>query len=75
MSQSLKLGFVNGETRLSKFRIAPNQQLLIGKAKTNDIVIDNSHVSGQHAQLLMDGTGVLHIVDVGSTNGTYVNGQ
>ncbi|MDC1203718.1 FHA domain-containing protein [Crocinitomicaceae bacterium] len=75
MSQSLKLGIVNGETRLSKFRIAPNQQLLIGKAKTNDIVIDNSHVSGQHAQLLMDGTGVLHIVDVGSTNGTYVNGQ
>ena len=75
MSQSLKLGIVNGETRLSKFRIAPNQQLLIGKAKTNDIVIDNSHVSGQHAQLLMDETGVLHIVDVGSTNGTYVNGQ
>ena len=75
MSQSLKLGIVNGETRLSKFRIAPNQQLLIGKAKTNDIVIDHSHVSGQHAQLLMDETGVLHIVDVGSTNGTYVNGQ
>lgn len=45
----------------------------IGKAPTNDIVIDNEFVSRSHATLKIDG-GKVFIIDNGSTNGTQVNG-
>ena len=46
----------------------------IGRRPYNDVVIDNLAVSGEHAVVQMaDGRAVLE--DLGSTNGTYVNGQ
>jgi hypothetical protein len=46
----------------------------IGRRPYNDIVIDHLSTSGKHAALhLADGQAVLE--DLGSTNGTYVNGQ
>ncbi len=46
----------------------------IGRRPYNDVVIDNLAVSGEHAVIQMvDGRAVLE--DLGSTNGTYVNGQ
>ena len=46
----------------------------IGRRPHNDIVIDNLAVSGEHAVLhLVNGRATLE--DVGSTNGTYVNGK
>ena len=46
----------------------------IGKAPTNDIVIDNEFVSRSHATLQIDGSKVF-IIDNNSTNGTTVNGM
>jgi len=46
----------------------------IGRRPYNDIVIDNLAVSGEHAVIsLTNGRATLE--DVGSTNGTYVNGK
>lgn len=45
----------------------------IGKAPTNDIVINSDFVSRSHATLKIDGSKVF-IIDNGSTNGTQVNG-
>lgn len=46
----------------------------LGRRPYNDIVIDNLAVSGEHAVLhLADGQVTLE--DLGSTNGTYVNGK
>ncbi len=46
----------------------------IGRRPYNDLVIDNLAVSGEHGAVQMvDGRAVLE--DLGSTNGTYVNGQ
>ena len=46
----------------------------IGRRPYNDVVIDNLAVSGEHAVVQMvDGRAVLE--DLGSTNGTYVNGK
>ena len=47
----------------------------IGRAGDNDVVINQPVVSGHHAEVTMNGPGVFSIVDVGSTNGTYVNGN
>lgn len=45
----------------------------IGRAAANDLVLDSGRVSRFHAVLSLDGPTV-SITDLGSRNGTYVNG-
>ncbi len=48
--------------------------LRIGRSKEgNDLVIESPYVSRQHAKILLQGANAL-IQDLGSTNGTWVNG-
>jgi pSer/pThr/pTyr-binding forkhead associated (FHA) protein len=46
----------------------------IGKNAQNDLVIDDGYTSGYHAQLISDASGAWTLVDMTSTNGTFVNG-
>jgi ABC transport system ATP-binding/permease protein len=48
--------------------------LKMGRAKSNDVILDDPNVSGQHARLTWGRDG-WQVEDVGSTNGTVVNGQ
>jgi pSer/pThr/pTyr-binding forkhead associated (FHA) protein len=61
-------GVVQGEYELNKERIT------IGRKPENDIPIDNLAVSGKHALIItiLDDS---FLEDLGSTNGTYVNGK
>jgi pSer/pThr/pTyr-binding forkhead associated (FHA) protein len=61
-------GVVQGEYELAKERIT------IGRKPENDIPIDNLAVSGKHALVItiLDDS---FLEDLGSTNGTYVNGK
>jgi predicted component of type VI protein secretion system len=52
--------------------LKPNNNL--GAEPGNDLVLHDTLVSGQHARLRWDGTG-WWLEDLGSTNGTLVNGQ
>ena len=45
----------------------------IGRANDSDIVIDESSVSKRHALLSRQPEGVV-LIDLGSTNGSFVNG-
>jgi hypothetical protein len=47
--------------------------ITIGRLPECDIVLDDTKVSRRHAEVRRDGVGVL-VVDLGSTNGTQVNG-
>lgn len=47
---------------------------MIGAAPTNDLVIADGFASGHHAQIGMDAQGNCWIADLGSTNGTFING-
>lgn len=49
--------------------------LHIGRATTNDIVIADTTVSRQHAQLMIDDIGQVTLIDLSSSNGTFVNGR
>ncbi|MFZ6815434.1 FHA domain-containing protein [Undibacterium sp. Rencai35W] len=49
-------------------------RLTIGRRPTNDIPIDHLTISGQHAVIDTTSTGSF-VLDLGSTNGTMVNGQ
>jgi pSer/pThr/pTyr-binding forkhead associated (FHA) protein len=48
--------------------------LTFGRKPNNDIVLSDSYISGRHAEITTDNTGT-YLTDVGSTNGTVVNGQ
>jgi len=47
----------------------------IGRHPTNDVVINRSFISGSHAEILRADDGELTIQDLGSSNGTFVNGE
>jgi len=47
---------------------------VLGRRPYNDIVLDNLTVSGEHAVLQLSGNEV-HLEDLNSTNGTYMNGK
>jgi hypothetical protein len=49
-------------------------ELTIGRRSTNDIILPSDGVSGTHARLLVTGR-TLTLVDLGSTNGTFVAGE
>ena len=61
-------GVVQGEYELNQ------ERLTIGRKPDNDIQIDNLAVSGKHALVItiLDDS---FLEDLGSTNGTYVNGK
>jgi FHA domain len=45
----------------------------LGRKPGNDIVLDTMVVSGQHCAFDLVGVADVYLVDLGSTNGTYVN--
>jgi hypothetical protein len=49
--------------------------LTIGRDPLSDILINNPEVSRQHALLKRTVTGDYYIQDLGSTNGTYIDGK
>lgn len=62
-------GVVIKEVPLTKERTS------IGRRPYNDIVIDHLAVSGEHAVILLSADGSAEVEDMGSTNGTFVDGQ
>ena len=50
-------------------------RILIGRETSNDIILNDLNVSRQHAQIAFEPQGVWVVTDLGSTNGTLVNGM
>jgi Protein of unknown function (DUF3662)/FHA domain len=66
---------VLGEDDTPRERISITRTpISIGRLSTNDVVLADANVSRRHAELRGDG-GVWTLVDLGSTNGTLVNGK
>ncbi|MFF1443210.1 FHA domain-containing protein [Streptomyces sp. NPDC058295] len=55
-------------------RPLPSRTVRIGRAADNDLVVDDLVVSRRHAELRALPDGAHEIVDLGSHNGTYLNG-
>ena len=52
-----------------------NDRTTLGRKRHNDIVLDSLVVSGDHCVFEMQGIADVSVEDLGSTNGTYINGQ
>jgi hypothetical protein len=70
----LALKFISGRYQGGEVVLPPEGELVIGRASELDLVLAEDMVSRKHAKLAArDGT--VTITDLGSTNGTFVNGE
>ncbi len=74
-SDKLRLGFVSDGKLLVKFAFVQGQasEVVVGRSSSAQVCINNNVVSSQHAQLIYDANGNLHIIDMNSSNGTFLN--
>src|SRR5580704_16348223 len=68
------LRFISGKYQGGEFPIATDKQILIGRSSDLDMVLVEDMVSRKHARISMQGDQIW-IEDLGSTNGTFVNGE
>ncbi|HZO15840.1 MAG TPA: FHA domain-containing protein, partial [Polyangiaceae bacterium] len=66
----IRLEVIDGKSQGRIFTLAENV-CFVGRAPANDVVLDDSHVSGRHARIVQ-GLQAATIEDLGSTNGTAV---
>src|SRR5690606_21434598 len=57
-----------------EFPLAEGTAVVVGRSSDLDMVLVEEMVSRRHAHIEMRG-GVVHVEDLGSTNGTFVNGE
>lgn len=60
-----RFGKVKERSKLSKFPVR------IGRAYSNDIILDDQYVSPEHIEILLDGDGHILVNDLKSENGVY----
>lgn len=73
MSSQFQLIMRQGPTPGATFALE-GDQITVGRDSTNEIVINDVEISRRHARLNFQG-GKYVLEDLGSTNGTFVNGQ
>jgi hypothetical protein len=56
-----------------RLQLVAKEAAILGRREDNDVVLPFSFVSARHGRVFMRG-GLLHVEDMGSTNGTLVNG-
>jgi hypothetical protein len=71
---NLALRFISGKYQGGEFPLGEGQEIVVGRSSDLDMVLVEEMVSRRHARIRMQ-DGVIHIEDLGSTNGTFVNGE
>ena len=71
--RSFVLRFISGKYQGGEFPIGPEKQILVGRSSDLDMVLVEDMVSRKHARISMQADQIW-IEDLGSTNGTFVNG-
>ena len=68
------LKFISGKYQGGEFPVASDREIVIGRANELDVVLVEDMVSRRHAKI-SSAHDSLSIEDLGSTNGTFVNGE
>ena len=70
----LALRFISGKYQGGEFPLEENREIIVGRSSDLDMVLVEEMVSRRHARIQLVG-GSVNIDDLGSTNGTFVNGE
>jgi hypothetical protein len=73
-ARSFVLRFISGKYQGGEFPIVPDKQIIVGRSSDLDMVLVEDMVSRKHARIAMQADQIW-IEDLGSTNGTFVNGE
>jgi pSer/pThr/pTyr-binding forkhead associated (FHA) protein len=68
------LRFISGKYQGGEFPLPTDGEIVLGRSSELDVVLVEDMVSRQHAKISVSGPHVT-IQDLGSTNGTFVNGE
>ncbi|MGI5863613.1 MAG: FHA domain-containing protein [Myxococcales bacterium] len=68
------LKFISGKYQGGEFPVKPGKQIVVGRSSDLDMVLVEDMVSRKHAKITCT-DGKIIIEDLGSTNGTFVNGE
>ncbi len=68
------LRFISGKYQGGEFPVAAGREIVIGRSNELDVVLVEDMVSRKHAKIACSSDALL-IEDLGSTNGTFVNGE
>ncbi len=68
------LRFISGKYQGNEFPLAEGREIVIGRSSDLELVLVEEMVSRRHARIVVR-DGVVAIEDLGSTNGTFVNGE
>src|SRR6187399_429310 len=71
---ALALRFISGKYQGGEFPLQDDREVVVGRSSELDMVLVEEMVSRKHARMILR-DGRLEIEDLGSTNGTFVNGE
>ena len=74
LAKNFALKFISGKYQGGEFPLKNDKQIIIGRSSELDMVLVEDMVSRKHAKITIGG-GKITIEDLGSTNGTFVNGE
>jgi hypothetical protein len=70
----LALRFISGKYQGGEFPLGENKEIIVGRSSDLDMVLVEDMVSRRHARIACSDSDIT-IEDLGSTNGTFVNGE
>lgn len=73
-SVQLALRFISGKYQGGEFPLTEAVPVIVGRSSDLDMVLVEEMVSRRHARIELRG-GIVIVEDLGSTNGTFVNGE
>ena len=73
-AKNFALRFISGKYKGGMFPLKPSREIVVGRSSDLDMVLVEDMVSRKHAKISTASARVM-IQDLGSTNGTFVNGE
>jgi pSer/pThr/pTyr-binding forkhead associated (FHA) protein len=74
VTQTYALRFISGKYQGGEFPLRTDREIVVGRSSELDMVLVEDMVSRKHAKISATSDNIL-IQDLGSTNGTFVNGE
>lgn len=73
-TRSFSLKFISGKYQGGEFALPIGKEIIVGRSSDLEMVLVEDMVSRKHARIFWDNDQI-EIEDLGSTNGTFVNGE